>query len=66
MSPGTLINVEVCGRAILNRVAQVVHSTRTEEGWIVGCKLDNPLSDQEVQEFRSSGRAPMDEKSIAT
>jgi hypothetical protein len=53
MSPGTLINVEMCGRVMLNRVAQVVHSTRTEDGWIVACKLDNPLSDQEVQGFRS-------------
>ena len=53
MSPGTMMNVELSGRAVTNRVAQVVHSTRTEGGWIVGCKLDNPLSDQELQEFGS-------------
>ena len=53
MSPGTQLNVELSGRAIKNLVAQVVHSTRTEEGWIVGCKLDDPLGDQELQEFRS-------------
>ena len=53
MSPGTLMNVELCGRAIINRVARVVHSTRAEEGWIIGCTLDNPLCDQELREFGS-------------
>jgi hypothetical protein len=53
MSPGTLMNVELCGRAIINRVARVVHSTRAEEGWIIGCTLDNPLCDQELQELGS-------------
>jgi hypothetical protein len=47
------MNVELCGRAIINRVARVVHSTRSEEGWIIGCTLDNPLCDQELQEFGS-------------
>ena len=53
MSPGTLMNVELCGRAIINRVARVVHSTRAAEGWIIGCTLDNPLCDQELQELDS-------------
>ena len=51
ISPGTLMNVELRGRTVMNRVAQVIHSARTEEGWIVGCKLDNPLSHQELQEL---------------
>jgi hypothetical protein len=53
LSPGTLINVELSGRVIINRLARVVHSTRTEGGWIIGCTLDNPLSNQELQEFGS-------------
>ena len=47
------MNVELCGRAIINRVARVVHSTRAEEGWIIDCTLDNPLCDQELREFGS-------------
>jgi len=53
MSPGTLLNLELSGRAIVSRVACVVHTTRTEGGWIVGCTLDDPLSDGELQEFGS-------------
>jgi hypothetical protein len=46
---GTLLNVELPGRAIINRVAQVVHSTRTQGGWLVGCTLDSPLSELEIE-----------------
>ena len=51
VSPGTLMNVELRARTIMNRVAHVIHSARSEEGWIVGCKLDNPFSQVELQEL---------------
>ena len=53
ISPGTLMSVELRGRSIMNRVAQVIRSARTDGGWIVGCKLDNPFSHQELQELGS-------------
>jgi hypothetical protein len=53
ISLGTLMNVELRGRTIMNRVAQVTHAARTDGGWIVSCKLDNPFSHQELQELGS-------------
>jgi hypothetical protein len=47
------MSVELRGRTIMNRVAQVTRSARTDGGWIVGCKLDNPFSHQELQELGS-------------
>jgi hypothetical protein len=53
LEPGTSIKVEVRSRSIVTRVAQVVHSTKQEGGWLVGCTLDNPLSEPELQQVRS-------------
>jgi len=53
LEPGTSIKVEVRSRSIVTRVAQVVHSTKQEGGWLVGCTLDNPLSDPELQQLRA-------------
>jgi hypothetical protein len=50
---GTLLNVELPGRAIINRVAKVVHSSRTQGGWLVGCTLDSPLSELEIDALRA-------------
>jgi hypothetical protein len=50
---GTLIDVELRGRLVVTRVAQVVHSTKHEGGWLIGCTLDNPLSEPELQQLRS-------------
>ena len=53
LDPGTLIDVELRSRCIVRRVAKVVHSTKQEGGWLIGCTLDNPLSNQELQSVRS-------------
>ena len=50
---GTLVEVELRSRLIIKRVAQVVHATRQEGGWLVGCKLDHPLSASELEAVRS-------------
>jgi hypothetical protein len=52
-APGTLLNVELPGRNIIKRVAQVVHATRAEGGWLTGCTLDSPLTETELEELRS-------------
>jgi hypothetical protein len=51
--PGTLVDVELRTRCTVKRVAQVVHSTKQEGGWLVGCTLDNPLSASELEALRS-------------
>jgi hypothetical protein len=53
VEPGTLLDVELRSRSIVTRVAQVVHSSKQEDGWLVGCTLTNPLSDPELQQLRS-------------
>jgi hypothetical protein len=53
LQPGTLVDVELRSRSIVTRVAQVVHSTKQDGGWLVGCTLDNPLSGPELQELCS-------------
>src|SRR5262249_46087221 len=53
LEPGTLIDVEMPSRCIVKRIAQVVHSTKQEGGWLVGCTLNNPLSAPELDALRS-------------
>ena len=53
LEPGTKLDVELRSRSIVTRVAQVVHSTKQETGWLVGCTFDNPLSEPELQQLRS-------------
>ena len=53
LDPGTLIDVELRSRSIVTRVALVVHSSKQEDGWLVGCTFNNPLSDPELQQLRS-------------
>jgi hypothetical protein len=52
LEPGTQIVVELRSRSIVTRVAQVVHASKQEGGWLVGCTLDNPLSDPELSQLR--------------
>jgi hypothetical protein len=49
LEQGTLIDVELRSRYIWRRVATVVHCTKQEGGWLIGCTLDNPLSEHELQ-----------------
>jgi hypothetical protein len=53
LDPGTLIDVELRSRCIVRRVAKVMHSTKQEGGWLIGCTLDSPLSNHELQSLRS-------------
>src|SRR5262245_61474670 len=53
MHPETLLDIELRSRSVVRRVAKVVHSTRQEGGWLVGCTLDKPLSGSELQEMRA-------------
>ena len=49
LEPGTLVGVELRSRYIVQRVATVVHCTKQEGGWLIGCTLDNALSEHELQ-----------------
>jgi hypothetical protein len=45
----TLLEIQLQGRTMENRVARVVHCTRQEGGWLVGCLLNNTLSTTELE-----------------
>ncbi len=51
--PGTLLEIEVHGRSIVQRFARVIHSTKQEGGWLVGCTLNHSLSDAELERLLS-------------
>jgi hypothetical protein len=53
LEPGTLLDVELRSRFIVNRMAQVVHSIKQECGGLIGFTLDNPLSASELEAVRS-------------
>jgi hypothetical protein len=53
LEPGTLLDVELRSRFVVNRVAQVVHAIKQEGGWLIGCTLDNPLSASELEALQS-------------
>jgi hypothetical protein len=45
----TILEIEVQGRSTVSRFARVVHSTKQEGGWLVGCTLNNSLSVAELE-----------------
>jgi hypothetical protein len=51
--PGALLNIELFdanGEQTHLLLARVIHATaRPESGWLVGCELVNPLTNDEVQ-----------------
>jgi hypothetical protein len=47
--PETVLEIEMHGQSIVKRFARVVHSTRQSDGWLVGCSLNNSLSDGELE-----------------
>jgi hypothetical protein len=49
LEPGTLVDVDLRSRFIVNRVAQVLCSSNKEGGWFIGRTLDNPLSASELE-----------------
>jgi hypothetical protein len=53
LPPGTLLEVEVsCGSAA-PWVARVVHATKHEGGWLIGCAFNHSLTDAELARLRS-------------
>jgi hypothetical protein len=46
--PETVLEIEMHGQSIVKRFARVVDSTRQADGWLVGCTLNNSLSDGEL------------------
>jgi hypothetical protein len=47
--PDTVLEIEMHGPTIVKRFARVMHSTRQADGWLVGCSLNNALSDGELE-----------------
>ena len=47
--PETVLEIEMQGQSITKRYARVVHSTKQADGWLVGCSLNNSLSDGELE-----------------
>jgi hypothetical protein len=45
----TVLEIEVQGQAIVKRFARVAHSTKQADGWLVGCSLNNSLSDGDLE-----------------
>jgi hypothetical protein len=46
---GTLIHVQFPNTTVRDRVAKVVHCSPNEDGWLVGCQVQLPLSQAELQ-----------------
>jgi hypothetical protein len=53
LTPGALLEVEMHSRSIISRFARVIHCTRQEGGWLVGCALNLSLSDSELERMLS-------------
>jgi hypothetical protein len=47
--PETVLEIEMHGQSIVKRFARVVHSTKQADGWLVGCALNNSLSNGELE-----------------
>jgi hypothetical protein len=50
-SLGTLLEIQLPGCITERRFARVVHCTRQEGGWLIGCTLNNSLSATEFERF---------------
>ena len=46
---GTLLEIQLPGCTIQSRIVRVVHCTRLEGGWLVGCTLNHSLSTTELE-----------------
>ena len=47
----TVLEIEMPGQSIVKRFARVVHSTKQADGWLVGCALNNSLSDVDLEQL---------------
>jgi hypothetical protein len=50
---GTLLEIEVSTASAATRVARVIHATKHERGWLLGCALNHALTDAELERLRS-------------
>jgi hypothetical protein len=53
LAPGALLEVEMHSRSIISRFARVVHCSKQEGGWLIGCALNLSLSDVELERMLS-------------
>ena len=51
VTPGALLEVELYCGAAGRRFARVVHCSKQEGGWLVGCTLNHSLNDSELEKF---------------
>jgi len=45
----TLLEILLPGCTVQSRIGRVVHCTRREGGWVIGCTLNNSLSTTELE-----------------
>jgi hypothetical protein len=53
LTPGTLLEIEMPGRSGNRRFARIVHCTKQDGGWLIGCTLDQTLSGAELERLLS-------------
>jgi hypothetical protein len=46
---GTLLEIEMHSKCVVQRFARVVHCTKQEGGWLIGCALNHSLSEAELE-----------------
>ncbi|HMF13483.1 MAG TPA: PilZ domain-containing protein [Gemmataceae bacterium] len=46
---GTMLEIQLAGCMIQSRIARVVHCTRQDGGWMIGCTLNHSLSTTELE-----------------
>jgi hypothetical protein len=53
MKAGTLCYLQFRHLAVRDRIATVIHAAPKMGGWLVGCKLEEPLRDAELRALRT-------------
>ena len=53
LDPGTLLEIELPNRSRTTQFARVVHCTKQEGGWLIGCTLNQTLSASEMERLLS-------------
>jgi hypothetical protein len=54
-TPGTALYIKFQDAAVRARMARVIHATPAEGGWMLGCELDCPLTEAELEALREPG-----------
>lgn len=53
LKPGTLLDLRLPRIPSHPRSARVIYAVRDDEDWLIGCRLDRPLSDEELAALRA-------------